>query len=157
MLQLQRETGRPLFIFGEIAGAEIRKELNRQAAVSIHPRLASAELREQLLQLRARFDLVGLSLIEPVHHSYATQEANKDIDYLALGLPIIGNHRATTAEKIEAGCGVFYDDQDAVTQLLQEPAFRHGLAARSRAHYEGHYAFGLYRTQLLNCIRSVLA
>jgi hypothetical protein len=36
-------------------------------------------------------------------------DTEKDIDYLACGIPIIGNRRKTTRDLIEEGAGVYYD------------------------------------------------
>jgi len=73
--------------------------------VKFHGNKSISELKTELPKLSQKVNLIGVSLIESVHHSYATQEANKDIDYMAMGIPFVGNDRLPTKVKIDLGCG----------------------------------------------------
>ncbi len=147
-LRLCEELSLPLFVFGTVSEAEIRDRIAGCAGVTTVPRLESSRLKERLAEQRERYRFLGLSLIRPVHLSYATQEANKDIDYLALGIPILGNRRLTTADKIEAGCGVFAEDLDAVRRLVDDPARYLEVAESCRGHYRANYARAVFEQRL---------
>lgn len=141
MLALAERLDLPLWIYGEVLEPEVRGALRRRGdAVSIRPRLASGALRAELALLLADRALVGVSLIRAVHHSYASQEANKEIDYLALGLPLIGNHRRPTAEKVQAGAGVFVDDPTLLTRLVADEAVYDQLAGRAARLYRERFS-----------------
>lgn len=106
------------------------------------------ELLEDLPKLSIKFNLIGVSLIENVHHSYATQEANKDIDYMGMGMPFVGNERITTKAKIDAGCGSFVKDFD---QLLNADNYR---MASEKAYelYKQEYASEKFNKTFLACL-----
>ena len=130
----------PFYLFGNFAPANLQERIRHKPGIHHVPRLASGELREQLLLLAGQHRLLGFSLIKSVNESYAFQEANKDIDYMALGIPFIGNRRGSTKEKIEAGCGVFDDDPEAITRLLDDPAFYENIRTSARLLYDQKYA-----------------
>lgn len=129
-----------LSVFGDVPEPEVAAALRARSDVTHRPRVDSQQLRDELRPLLSTHALVGVSLIKPVHRSYATQEANKDVDYLALGLPIVGNHRRPTAEKVQAGAGVFYDDPALLTRLRDDAAVYETLSARARELYAARYA-----------------
>ncbi|MCK4441799.1 MAG: hypothetical protein KAU90_07310, partial [Sulfurovaceae bacterium] len=104
------------FIFGDTT-VDILDNIKRNSNISYEKRVSSTKLIELLNDIFSGYRLIGFSLIKDVHYSYATQEANKDIDYLAMGVPLIGNYRKPTKEKIDAGCGVFIDDNINVQRL----------------------------------------
>jgi hypothetical protein len=108
-ISLARQLNLPLHVFGPIADAKIEHACQ---SLGIHhtPKVAVPELMHRLKELMSRYFLIGISLIEAAHHSYEVQEANKDIDYMALGIPIIGNSRKPTADKINQGCGWYSND-----------------------------------------------
>jgi len=91
-----------------------------------------------LKQLMDDYFLFGFSLIKDANESYAVQNANKDIDYLALGIPIVGNHRKTTEELIEAGCGYFHEDVEKIRKLGVEEKNR--LKTRSLEVYQKRFS-----------------
>lgn len=81
--------------------------------------LNSTDLLKELNILSKKYNIIGLSIIWPSNKSYAMQEANKDIDYLALKIPFIGNERIPTFEKIKSGAAVYYNDHNAITSLIE--------------------------------------
>jgi len=107
--------------------------------VSFLPRIPIDQLAEEIRQITTSYFVVGASIIHSDNPSYAVQEANKDIDYLACGFPIIGNRRQPTAEKILAGAGLFYDDHPGLARLLSEPTFRQRLSQGATSYYRTHY------------------
>ena len=137
----------PLFIFGEIPNPAIHERVINNQQIIWQPRLSSAELFTALQKLANDYFLIGTSLIYASHYSYATQEANKDIDYLCLGIPFIGNHRRTTEEKILAGAGVFADDESAITRLLYEQKFAEACSTNCQLLYKKIYARHHYFAQ----------
>ncbi|NBW37679.1 MAG: hypothetical protein EBR30_22200 [Cytophagia bacterium] len=116
VLKIQKQLKIPLFIFGQasLATTEMLKGKNE---IYFTEKLSVERLQIELINLLHNYFLVGFSLIKPAHFSYEVQEANKDIDYLALGVPLVGNRRLPTKEKIEAGCGLFYDDVNLLNKL----------------------------------------
>ena len=72
--------------------------------------MTSTQLINSLKMIIKQYNLVGLSIILPENESYKWQEANKDIDYISMGIPFIGNDRPPTLEKIKKGVGVLYTD-----------------------------------------------
>ena len=124
-------------------------------SVIVYERLAASQLIVVLTALLKDYYLIGLSLIKPVHYSYATQEANKDIDYLALGMPIIGNERLPTFEKLKAGCGVFYQDKMGIKNILVDQKIRAELAINCRRYYDKNYAYPLFRDKLLGLLKRI--
>lgn len=110
---------------------------------------------DELEMLFNNYSLIGFSLIRDVHHSYATQEANKDIDYLAMGIPIIANYRLPTKEKIDAGCGVFIDDKKSVEKLLKNRDFYHNLSGNCIGYYSKLYAQNIFEKKLIEVIKNV--
>lgn len=98
-----------LFIIGVLKDA-YSKELIKHPQVEFLGHFGMDQLGDEIRKLGQEYNLFGISLIKPVHKSYAQQEANKDVDYLALGIPILGNTRSTTYDKIKANCGVLLED-----------------------------------------------
>jgi glycosyltransferase involved in cell wall biosynthesis len=155
-LDLSERLSIPLFVFGTIPESDVRERAIRAHNVSVVQRIASTDLRDALQALLSRHFLLGLSMIHPVHYSYAVQEANKDIDYLALGVPIIGNRRAPTAAKIEAGCGVFADDGARLEHVLHDAGERRALSARCREYYAARYARDIFARGLIDTVAGAL-
>ncbi|UII23671.1 hypothetical protein [Fulvivirga ligni] len=101
---------RQLFVCGIIKDHYITKKVEESTFCTYLGNFEAMELKTKLFELRKDFNLLGVSLIQEPHKSYSEQNANKDIDYMAMGIPILGNQRKTTKELIESGCGFFYDD-----------------------------------------------
>lgn len=148
VLSLTSAYGIRTFIFGDCADAKIAETLESNELITWKERMNSEMLKQELKKITEECFLIGLSLIKPVHYSYATQEANKEIDYLSMGIPFIGNHRLTTKEKIEAGCGVFIDDSDAVSNLINNPEDRKKKSADCRNYYNRHFSVEQFKTKL---------
>lgn len=113
-------------------------------------RINHKELVQKLSDLTGRFFLAGISIIRPIHLSYATQEANKDIDYLSVGIPIIGNHRLPTEEKILSGCGIFQEDEIKLKQLISDKSFRKELTVNCVDYYNRHYSEAICNKGIAN-------
>lgn len=92
-----------------------------------------------LEKLIGNYNLIGLSIILPENKSYALQEANKDFDYMAMGIPFIGNDRKPTFEKIELGAGVLFTDVEGIRSLsTNDSDFYNQTSVRAREIYKQH-------------------
>lgn len=100
------------FVFGKIKDEYIADNIKRSELSTHLGEFSMEKLKERIAILSEKWNLIGVSLIQEPHNSYKNQNANKDIDYLALGIPILGNYRNTTKELIEEGNGFFYDEFD---------------------------------------------
>lgn len=138
----------PLTVFGDVQINDLPDSLAEDQIFKLSPRLSPEVLYARLADLCNHFRLVGVSMIKPVHRSYRHQEANKDIDYLAIGAPIIGNYRSPTANKIRAGCGCFFDQEQDVLRLLNDPDVWHAVSRTARKYYAEKYAVAHFQTQL---------
>lgn len=146
VLAIQKRLSVPLFIFGETSSS-IKELLKGRNDVYFTEKLSIQKLQVELTNLLHNYFLIGFSLIKPVHHSYEVQEANKDIDYLALGVPIIGNRRVPTREKVEVGCGVFYDDEQLLNKLINHEWRKQSTEACIKL-YQQMYSKALFTSKL---------
>lgn len=146
VLSLQKTLDADLFIFGTIREKKYSEAIENNRLIIHSERINHAELIRKIEALSEKYFLTGMSFIKPVHHSYATQEANKDIDYLSIGIPIIGNHREPTAEKIKSGCGIFQEDEKGLQQLMSDEAFREEISVNCRNYYAEHYSHNHFTT-----------
>jgi hypothetical protein len=137
VLDLAQALNLKLFVFGtaeEKFSARLKGE-----NVQYYPKLSSERLRLELEKLMQQFFLMGFSLINAAHYSYEVQEANKDIDYLAIGAPILGNRRLATRVKIEAGAGLFFDDP-AIADKIIDQKLKATLAQNCKTLYQNKFA-----------------
>lgn len=138
---LVKQTGLNMHFFGEAKDRFSKQWITEDERVVHHGNKNSAELNAALADLAKRFNLVGLSIIIPDNESYALQEANKDIDYLCIGLPFIGNERKPTKEKIDAGAGVLYTDAVAIQRLINnENGWYDQMSKRQKELYSEQYS-----------------
>ena len=100
------------FVFGKIKDTFIKEHMHSSKYCQYKGDYDINHLKKELMILSHQYNLLGVSLIQEPHKSYKFQNANKDIDYMALGIPILGNYRKTTRELIEQGNGFFYDKFD---------------------------------------------
>lgn len=147
VLELRKKLDLNLYIFGTVRSEQLRAQLTGEKIFHTE-RISNAELREKLAVLIEKWFLAGVSFIKPVHLSYATQEANKEIDYLALGIPLIGNHRPPTQEKIEAGCGIFSENDHDIEKFMNDHEFRKSLSENCRRYYQNNYSKEQFRRGL---------
>ena len=154
-LRLQDKYGLPLFIIGNIRSSNTVELLKNKSSVTYYSKMDVNSLMHLLKNILKEYYLLGVSLIKSLHYSYETQEANKDIDYLSLGIPIIGNHRLPTAEKIYAGCGAFSEDQNRIIRFISEPEFRKKISSNAIAFYQKYYRSQLFDKGLLDLVRSL--
>jgi glycosyltransferase involved in cell wall biosynthesis len=138
IIRISRELNLPLYIFGDIDGDKIQDEITQNPTVTHTSRISPHDLKGELEKLFSVHFFMGFSLIQPAHYSYEVQEANKDIDYLALGVPLIGNDRLPTAEKINAGCGIYFDDPQ-LNAKLQNLSIRNEWSMNCREYYKAKY------------------
>jgi len=141
-----------LFIFGDISNKTIAEAITNNKNVFWNHRISSKELSIALDQLLSQYFLIGFSLIRLVHYSYKTQEANKDIDYLAMGIPIIGNSRKTTKEKIIAGCGIHKNDKSSMDRLCCDQNFRATISNNCVQYYKNHYSELIFKKKITEII-----
>lgn len=143
-----------LYVFGDTS-EEILKEIDNSPNTFFNCRISSKVLFKELDTLLKQYSFIGFSMIHDVHYSYATQEANKDIDYLAMGIPIIANHRKPTKEKIEAGCGTFIEDKNNIEKLLNSSGFYQEISDNCRDYYDKYYAQNIFEKTLLEVVGNV--
>jgi hypothetical protein len=148
VLNLREKLGIELFIYGKVNSITIRTAILNCPHIKFSDRIDYSLLIIQIRELFKKYFLLGVSFIKPVHQSYATQEANKDIDYLALGIPLIGNHRKPTEEKILAGCGIFPENEKDMKRLLLEENFRNLLSENCKDYYSRNYSKEIFRKGL---------
>lgn len=152
MLAFQKQYNLPLYIFGK---TDAKVNLNANDNIFFRPTLDPDDLLNEIYMLLQKHFFLGLSLIKPVNFSYATQEANKDIDYLSLGIPIVGNRRGPTSEKIEAGCGVYYDDSLTIREILENSEKRKELRSQCIQYYENHFHSTLFLKKMNDILESL--
>jgi len=148
VLKISKQFGVPLFIFGTIRSVELLTAISNDNSIHHSERINHTELILRLEDLLNKYYLIGTSFIKSVHYSYATQEANKDIDYLSLGIPIIGNHRLPTEEKVLAGCGVFLEDESKINMLLSYQVFRENVTKNCREYYNSFYSLNEFNSRI---------
>jgi hypothetical protein len=152
IILLQKKLNLPLFIYGDVSEPVLLHEIKDLKQINHTRRLSVTDLEQALKKLLSNYYLVGFSLIKPAHYSYEVQEANKDIDYLALGIPLIGNDRLPTKEKIEAGCGLFVDDNQ-LAEKLSDLKIKEALTKICKVYYQKHYAAHLFEDQMENIMK----
>ncbi len=156
IIALQKKLNLPLFIYGDVSEPVLLHEIKDLKQISHTRRLSVNDLEQALKKLLSDYYLVGFSLIKPAHYSYEVQEANKDIDYLALGIPLIGNYRLPTKEKIEAGCGLFVDDNQ-LAEKLNDLEIKEALTKICKEYYHQHYASGLFEAEMEKIMKRYLS
>lgn len=154
------EHNKKLFIFGTLSQQEkdiINKidMLKNKNLIFFRDRMSSRKLEKELTGLFDKYKLIGFSLTQDVNKSNATQEINKDIDYLAMGIPIIGNHRKPTEEKIDEGCGVFLEDERNIEKLLNDEVFYQLNSNNCINYYDKYYAQNIFEKKLLEVVSNV--
>ena len=142
------------FIYGDTS-EDILTRVSMLSNVFYHERVSSQELFLELNTLFKKYCLVGFSMIHNVHYSYATQEANKDIDYLAMGIPLIANYRKPTAEKIDAGCGVYIEYEKSIERLLNDKEYYTSVSKQCISYYNKFYAQDIFEKKLLEVVENV--
>lgn len=108
-IALSKKYDIPLFVFGNASNA-IRNIISESKQIRYFGYMNAKQIMKELNILVQEYFLFGVSLIKPIHHSYMIQIANKEIDYVSIGIPILGNEREPTKELIDVGCGLFYHD-----------------------------------------------
>lgn len=156
MMELRNKLGINLFIFGTIQGNSLSEAISGNNMIHHVNRLSHGELSPRIEDLLKIYFLIGTSLIKPVHFSYATQEANKEIDYLAMGIPIIGNHRKPTEEKIIAGCGIFIEDDKGCADVISNEGFRNKLTINCKNYYSMYYSYNHFNKAMSDAFSSFI-
>jgi len=160
ILESVEKYNKKLFIFGTLNPKEkyiIEKieKLKKKGLVIFHKRIPSVELEKYLFSIFKKYKIVGFSLTQEVNKSNATQEINKDIDYLAMGVPLIANYRVPTKEKIDKGCGVFIDNENSINRLFTDDLYYHKLSKNAIEYYNKLYSQNIFEKKLLDVIKSV--
>lgn len=138
----------PLFFFGK-AFDKRSLELQKNSLVHSMGNFDAIKLKESLIDLSKQYNLIGLSVIHPENESYLHQEANKDIDYIALGIPFIGNDRPPTLEKIKRGVGVLINDKNAIASLIKNDHDQYNKCVASCAGIASDYSSEKFKISLL--------
>ncbi len=110
-IALSKKFNVPLFVFGNVSD-KIKNLIKENDHIKYFGYMNQNQMLVELKIIISTYFLFGISLINIVHNSYRIQIANKEIDYLALGIPILGNYREPTKELIELGCGIFLEEFD---------------------------------------------
>lgn len=152
-LALARRLGAKLFIFGEVQIEQMDKSCTG-ITLEVFSRLNQEDLKKELVSILSRYFLWGVSLIDSRNYSYAVQEANKDIDYLAMGVPILGNLRDETRRKIAYGAGMFVDDMK-LEKAFHDEAARKKLSGVAKDLYARNYQSRLFESRVLNAVSSL--
>ena len=140
MLDIAETSGRQFLVYGNVKGDDLKARIASLPNVQQQDRINVSELLTRLQEGSKHYRFAGFSLIKPVNLSFATQEANKDIDYLALGIPLVANERGITKEKVDAGCGVMASDPVAMQRLADDPELYAALSQRSKEFYAEGYS-----------------
>ena len=154
-LKLIKEFNIPFIVLGK-AFDEESKELLNHSKVDYLGSFNSEDLLEKLTPLLKKFNLIGLSVIVPENKSYELQEANKDIDYMSMGMPFIGNRRKPTFEKINGGAGVLFNDNDSIQNLISNFNESYNkCSSTSRELYE-NYSRKKFQKRLLSIFHELV-
>jgi hypothetical protein len=161
ILQIIEQYNIKLFIFGTIDTRELNiiskmDELQLKGLVIFSERLPSWELEKELEKLFYQYRLIGFSLTQEVNKSNATQEINKDIDYLAMGIPIIANHRKPTEEKILEGCGVFAEDKENFEKLINYKDIYQEKSNCCVQYYNKYYSQIIFEEKISELIKNLI-
>jgi hypothetical protein len=148
VLELQKQYALPLFIFGD-------KKYNvpDDLLIKWKDRMPLDQLYEELRAIFKEYRLIGISLIKSNNESYANQEANKEADYLSLGIPFIGNKRRTTEEKILGGCGCFIHESDKIKLLIEDSNHYTTTSENAKKYYHANLSAERFSQQLLHAIQ----
>lgn len=155
VLEIQKRYNLPLFIIGNIESNDVVNSIRNDDLISYYSRMDIISMQKLLIEISGKYFLIGTSLIKPVHYSYETQEANKEIDYMSMGIPFIGNHRLPTGEKIMDGCGVFSNDDDGIMGLINNPDVRRKMSDVAFSYYQKHYQSELYNMSLNKIVKEL--
>jgi len=157
MLGLAKKHDLKIFLFGDLdrenATALSQEIAQYPQAVQVN-KLSIEELLIQVQKLAEAHHLIGLSLIQSVHISYKFQDANKDIDYLALNIPFIGNSRPTTKLIIDDGCGALINDEIKIKALIESKDQYELAAKRCGLHYKKQYSQEQFTSILLKVLEN---
>lgn len=155
MLTLSNGLNLKLFIMGKLKDPIFLEDFKKNKNIIYFGQLSSEDMIKELKKLLAEYFLFGISIIHPIHYSYATQEANKDIDFLSLGIPIIGNERSPTAEKINAGCGIDYRIEK-IEEIVRDEHQKQAMSENSLNYYKQYYNSNLYKNKFEKIINSFI-
>ncbi len=111
--------------------------------------LTSVQLKSAIAEVLLKYNVIGLSIIFPENESYQWQEANKDIDYITMGIPFIGNDRPPTLEKINKGVGVLYNDYNNVNKLQTNEGELYNSCSNKCHELAENYRFEKFKKEFL--------
>ena len=146
--------GKEMLFLGKPYDTTARKLVEHQSVTSLG-NLDALGLNQKLSELMTEYNLIGLSIIIPENKSYALQEANKDIDYLAMGMPFIGNSRVPTYEKIKDGAGVLYSEDNAVSQLCSNEREFYSNCGKKCIELYANYSQSKFEEKLVKIYNSL--
>jgi hypothetical protein len=147
----------PLLFYGKAEDSfsiKMTNELNQK--ILYRGNLNVQELIISLEKDLELYNVIGLSIIIPENESYMFQEANKDIDYLAMNIPFIGNERPPTKEKIEAGAGVCFNDLDAIQNLLENRNFKYDLIQEKQKELYNTFSNQKFKQSFLEVLYNIV-
>lgn len=154
---LQEKFGLQVHFFGTAKDEFSASWVAENPMVHHHGNMSSNELSKALSELSEKYNLIGLSIIIPENRSYALQEANKDIDYMCLGIPFIGNERKPTYEKIKAGAGVLFSDHEAIAELIHNNENRYSITRQTQTElYNETYSKAIFIQKLAELYQKLL-
>jgi hypothetical protein len=145
----------PLFIIGSINEPEILDRVKKNENIQFFDRMNSSSLKIKIEEILSTWFLFGFSLTQDVNRSNATQELNKDIDYLCIGIPIIGNRRGPTKEKIDMGYGFYIDDFQSINLIMSDQNKLAELSENCKKYYNAMYSSEIFSKKLNQLISDV--
>lgn len=145
----------PFFIFGSINEPDIMIRIKKNSNIRFYERMNSHTLKTELREFFGKYFLFGFSVTQDVNRSNATQELNKDIDYLCMGVPIIGNKRGPTEEKIKKGLGFFLEDSDSFRMYVTDHEKQCELSENCKNYYTQKYSYELFSRNLQKIVSDV--
>ena len=143
-IALSKEYDMPLFVFGNTSDA-IKDIISQSKQLRYFGYMNGEQILKELTLLAQEYFLFGVSLIKPIHHSYMIQIANKEIDYVSLGIPILGNEREPTKELIDAGCGLFYSSLTNELDIKYKEQLHHSCLNYAKENFSSE----MYEKKLL--------
>ncbi len=144
----------PMIFIGNTSD-NVAEELSNDINVDYRGSFDSIGLKQELNSLIKKYNLIGLSIIIPENKSYALQEANKDIDYLCVQIPFIGNTRKPTYEKIKEGVGVLFSDEKGVNKLIYNKEYSYDKCRSEAKELYRPYSSHNFKSIYLKLVKSL--
>jgi hypothetical protein len=155
MLNLSNELKLTCYLIGPVRNSKILSVIKETENIVYFDNMSSSQLENTLAQLNVDNNFIGLSIILPENESYAKQEANKDIDYLCMGIPFITNDRVPSLEKISYGCAINQKDVLGLHKLVSDFEYYKLVSENCKLLYNKLYKKDLFETKYMSIINTL--